>query len=84
VNGASLGYTEITHPAVETGAKTAIAIMNEVTWRLAVKQNKTAHNFAPYRPRAFQLDFLLAQNPSRSAPAPQQRGLQMRNSNALP
>ena len=33
---ASLGNTEITYPPIEGGAITAVAIMNEKTWRLAV------------------------------------------------
>jgi hypothetical protein len=33
---ASLGNTEITHPPIEGGAITAVAVMNEKTWRLAV------------------------------------------------
>jgi hypothetical protein len=33
---ASLGNTGTTHPPIETGAITVVAVMNEKTWRLAV------------------------------------------------
>ena len=33
---ASMGYPEIAYPPIEAGAITAIATMNEKTWRLAV------------------------------------------------
>jgi hypothetical protein len=33
---ASLGNPEITYPPIEDGAITAVAVMNEKTWRLAV------------------------------------------------
>ena len=33
---ASLGNTEITHPPIEAGSITAVAIVNEIAWRLTV------------------------------------------------
>ena len=36
LNGANLGNTNIAHPTIECGTITAVAVMNEKSWRLAI------------------------------------------------
>jgi len=44
---ANLGNTNIAHPTIECGAVTAVAVMNEKSWRLAIPSAAFNHLLSP-------------------------------------